>query len=112
MVAQVRSLVKGHLVEVARDYSFLLYSSMSPLSCNLNGYRSYFEELKLLLVDHKILSRVCKRDISCQNTTYIFLDMSVIAKILMVFLLTVMLLSLSTILFIRKRLHFNPLFVL
>ena len=34
---------------------FLLYSSMALLSCNLNGYRSHFEDLQLLLVDHKPL---------------------------------------------------------
>ena len=34
---------------------FLLYSSMALLSWNLNGYRSHFEELQLLLVDHKPL---------------------------------------------------------
>ena len=58
-------------------------------------------------------SCVCNRHISCQNTTYIFMDMSVIGKIMvMVFVLTVVLPSLSTILFIRKRLHFSPLFQL
>ena len=34
---------------------FLLYSSMALLSWNLNGYRFDFEDLQLLLVDHKPL---------------------------------------------------------
>ena len=32
---------------------FHLFSSMALLSWNLNGYRSHFEELQLLSVDHK-----------------------------------------------------------
>ena len=58
-------------------------------------------------------SLVCKRHISCLIIAYIFVDKSVTRKILMVvFVLMMVLPSLSTILFIRKRLHFSSLFQL
>ena len=56
-------------------------------------------------------SLVCKWLISCKNTTYIFMDMPVIGKVLtMIFMLMVVLPSLSMILSICKRLHFRPPF--
>ena len=57
-------------------------------------------------------SHVCKRLITCQNTAYIFGNMSVTEMILMVFMLNMVLPSLSTSLFICKRLDFSPLFQL
>ena len=52
MVAQVRSSIEGSLIETARDDSF---SSLFFYGWDFYGYCSHFEELQLLLVDHKTL---------------------------------------------------------